>query len=135
MCYRQFGGITGDIAGYLVQLCELTTLIGITAGLLIERAVFLNEALLLEAVFKENLHMRQSISPLPIVADGSTCTQEKILQCDILDHLHLYIRRLLEQPIPENEIEKQIDSLCKNNPSIYIVCNELGKRGCTNGGI
>ena len=40
MCYRQFGGITGDIAGYLVQLCELTTLIGITAGLLIERAVF-----------------------------------------------------------------------------------------------
>ena len=40
MCYRQFGGITGDIAGYLVQLCELTTLIGITAGLLIERTIF-----------------------------------------------------------------------------------------------
>lgn len=40
MCYRQFGGITGDIAGYLVQLCELTTLIGIVAGLLIERVVF-----------------------------------------------------------------------------------------------
>ena len=40
MCYRQFGGSTGDIAGYLVQLCELTTLIGITAGLLIERTIF-----------------------------------------------------------------------------------------------
>ena len=40
MCYRQFGGITGDIAGYLVQLCELAALIGITAGLLTERAVF-----------------------------------------------------------------------------------------------
>ena len=65
-------------------------------------------------------------SPCPIVADGNTCTQEEALQCDILDHLHLYIRRLLEQSIPENEIEKQIDSLCKNNPSMCIVCNELG---------
>ena len=65
-------------------------------------------------------------SPSPIVADGSTCTQEEILHCDILDHLHLYIRRLLKQPITENEIEKQIDSLCKNNPSMCIVCNELG---------
>lgn len=40
MCYRQFGGLTGDIAGYLVQICELTTLMGIVAGVLIERAVF-----------------------------------------------------------------------------------------------
>lgn len=66
-------------------------------------------------------------SPSPIVADGSTCTQQEILQCDILDHLHLYIRRLLAQPISEKEIEEQIDSLCKNNPSMCIVCNEIGR--------
>ena len=41
--------------------------------------------------------------PSPIVADGSTSrAQEEILHCDILDHLHLYIRRLLKQPITEN---------------------------------
>ena len=70
--------------------------------------------------------MRQSTAPSPIVADGSTCTQEEILQCNILDHLHLYIRRLLEQSIPEKEIAGQIDCLCKNNPYMCIVCNELG---------
>jgi len=26
MSYRQFGGITGDIAGYFLQLCELSML-------------------------------------------------------------------------------------------------------------
>lgn len=40
MCQRQFGGITGDIAGYLITLCELISLIGITFGSLLERAVF-----------------------------------------------------------------------------------------------
>lgn len=29
MSYRQFGGITGDIAGYFLQLCELLALLGI----------------------------------------------------------------------------------------------------------
>ena len=64
--------------------------------------------------------------PSPIVADGSACTQEEILQCDILNHLHLYIRRLLAQHIPAKDIEELIHSLCLNNPSICIVCNELG---------
>ena len=65
-------------------------------------------------------------SPSSLIADGSTCTQEEILQCDILDHLHLYIRRLLEQSVSEKEIAEQIYNLCKNNPSMCIVCNELG---------
>ena len=74
----------------------------------------------------KSAYAAECCSPSPIVADGSTCTQEEILQCDILDHLHLYIRRLMEQSIPEKEIAGQIDTLCKNNPSMCIVCNELG---------
>ncbi len=70
--------------------------------------------------------MRQNTAPSPIIVDGSVCTQEEILRCDILNHLHLYIRRLLEQSVSEKEIAEQIYNLCKNNPSMYIVCNELG---------
>ena len=29
LCNRQFGGVTGDLAGYFLQLCELAVLTGI----------------------------------------------------------------------------------------------------------
>lgn len=29
LCYRQFGGITGDLAGYFLQICELLMLTGV----------------------------------------------------------------------------------------------------------
>ena len=29
VCYRQFGGMTGDLAGYFLQICELAMLTGI----------------------------------------------------------------------------------------------------------
>lgn len=32
MSYRHFGGITGDLAGYFLQVCELTTLACVAAG-------------------------------------------------------------------------------------------------------
>ena len=70
--------------------------------------------------------MRQSTAPPPPSLQTAVPAQQEILQCDILDHLHLYIRRLLAQPISEKKIEEQIDSLCKNNPSMCIICNELG---------
>ena len=62
----------------------------------------------------------------PMVADGSICTQQEILDCDIWDHLHLYIRNLLKQNISAKEIEMQIEILCQSNPFMCIVCNELG---------
>ncbi len=64
--------------------------------------------------------------PSAIIADGRVCTQEEILHCDIFDHLHAYIRRLLAQSVPEQEIKAQIDRLCRQNPAMCIVCNELG---------
>lgn len=68
----------------------------------------------------------EQFRPTPVVANGSTCTQNEILRCDIWDHLHLYIRHLLTQHISAKEIERQIHNLCQNNPSMCIVCNELG---------
>lgn len=62
----------------------------------------------------------------PIIADGVSCTQEQTLHCDLLDHLHIYIRRLLKQGIPYENIAEQIKTLWVNNPAILIVCNELG---------
>lgn len=31
MAYRQFGGITGDLAGYFLQICELCIMVGVVA--------------------------------------------------------------------------------------------------------
>ena len=60
-------------------------------------------------------------SPSPIVADGSICTQEEILHCDILDHLHLYIRRLLEQSVSEKrDCRTNLQSLQKQ--SFHVHC-------------
>lgn len=52
-------------------------------------------------------------SPSPIVADGSTCTQEEILHCDILDHLHLYIRRLLKQLLRKMRLKNKLTAFAK----------------------
>ena len=68
----------------------------------------------------KSAYAAEHCSPSPIIVDGSVCTQEEILRCDILNHLHLYIRRLLEQSVSEKEIAEQIYNLCKNNPSMYM---------------
>lgn len=37
LAYKQFGGMSGDVAGYFLQLCELMMLLGIVAAQIIER--------------------------------------------------------------------------------------------------
>lgn len=37
---RKFGGITGDLAGFFIQMCELTAMGGAYAGMMIVRTVF-----------------------------------------------------------------------------------------------
>ena len=32
ICYHQFGGVTGDLAGYFLQVCELAMLTAVMAG-------------------------------------------------------------------------------------------------------
>ena len=36
MSRRQFGGITGDLAGFFLQLCELAVVLGAAVGMRLE---------------------------------------------------------------------------------------------------
>ena len=62
----------------------------------------------------------------PSIADGATCTQQDLLTCNIFNHLHLYIQRLLKDNRSPGSIAEQINGLCTANPEIIIICNELG---------
>lgn len=61
-----------------------------------------------------------------LIANGGTCTQQELLSCNILDDLHLYIRRLLVEDTSPNTIAEQISQLCLSNPELIMICNELG---------
>lgn len=49
-------------------------------------------------------------------------------ECDvlILNHLHLWVRDLLDEGIEEEKIQTTILSWIKSNPDAIVICDELG---------
>ena len=49
-------------------------------------------------------------------------------ECDILilNHLHLWVRDLLDEGMEEEKIQTTILSWIKSNPDAIIICDELG---------
>ena len=50
-------------------------------------------------------------------------------ECDvlILNHLHLWVRDLLDEGMEEEKIQTKILSWIKSNPDAIVICDELGK--------
>ena len=49
-------------------------------------------------------------------------------ECDvlILNHLHLWVRDLLDEGMEEEKIQTTILSWIKSNPDAIVICDELG---------
>lgn len=57
------------------------------------------------------------------IADGADADMEQILHADVLNHLHLWIRRNLSDTMMLRGILKEI---LQHNPDISIICDEIG---------
>jgi adenosyl cobinamide kinase/adenosyl cobinamide phosphate guanylyltransferase len=84
------------------------------------------------------------------ICDGKECTMEEILTKPVVNHLHVFIKRLLTETaqatpdLPEvdlnsyphlrdsnfteplHRLEAVMEELITKNPSAFIICNELG---------
>lgn len=58
-----------------------------------------------------------------VVLDGASCPIDSGQKADILNRLHLLVRRLLEQG---EEPWRFVEELLCKNPGIIIICDELG---------
>lgn len=57
------------------------------------------------------------------VVDGADCTWEDILRAPIINHFHLWIRRMLEE---KKDMGSLVFELIEKNPEVIIIVNELG---------
>ena len=57
------------------------------------------------------------------IADGAYCSIEDIKNACILNHFHLLIKRLLKEGKCTDTL---IDTIYDSNPSIIIICDEVG---------
>lgn len=57
------------------------------------------------------------------VADGADCNLYDAGKAEILNHLHLLIKRYLKEGKP---VDTLIDRLYNINPEIIIICDEVG---------
>ena len=57
------------------------------------------------------------------IADGAYCSIEDIKNACILNHFHLLIKRLLKDGKCTDTL---IDTIYSGNPSIIIICDEIG---------
>lgn len=57
------------------------------------------------------------------IADGAYCSIEDIKNACILNHFHLLIKRLLKDGKCTDTL---IDTIYAGNPSIIIICDEIG---------
>lgn len=57
------------------------------------------------------------------VADGTDCSENDLRSADIVNHLHLLIKRQISRG--ENA-ESLIDELYAVNPDIILICDEVG---------
>lgn len=69
------------------------------------------------------LHQKKMEESSKLICDGVDCTTEDILTKPIINHFHEFIRRLI---IENEEVEAFLEKLIKDNPSVIILCDEVG---------
>lgn len=57
------------------------------------------------------------------VTEGDFCEEADVYSAEILNHFHLFVRKML---IEEKEMNKFVQNLFSKNPKIVIISNELG---------
>ncbi len=58
-----------------------------------------------------------------VVADGADCELQQLLQADVVNHFHCYLRRLLQA---RQDVERCLDSLLEQNGAVLIIMDEVG---------
>ena len=77
--------------------------------------------------------VKESVN-IPVIGNGdvTSCYEAKKMlletECDILilNHLHLWVRDLLDEGMEEEKIQTTILSWIKSNPDVIVICDELG---------
>ncbi len=118
MSYNEFGGITGDLAGYFLQMLELILLIAVV---------------IFGGTSYRVCNRRTAQGKLKYVLDKNNLTKEDVCngeECDynninkkILYNFHLLCKRLLKDKI---NILSFVDELLEKNNDIIIISNEIG---------
>jgi adenosylcobinamide kinase/adenosylcobinamide-phosphate guanylyltransferase len=57
------------------------------------------------------------------ILDGATCEYEKLMEKPLVNHFHLWIKRMLLQ---EKDVNVLMDQILQQNPEIIIIVDELG---------
>lgn len=57
------------------------------------------------------------------VVDGADCTWEDILRAPLINHFHLWIKRMLEE---KKDTGSLVLEIMEKNPEVVIIVNELG---------
>ena len=60
---------------------------------------------------------------MSVVSDGADCNIEDLENAEILNHMHLLIKRFIKEG---KSTDTLIDSLYDINPEIIIICDEVG---------
>ena len=81
------------------------------------------EAATNDVYLEKEKHIIKKIHDNNNIADGAYCSIEDIKNARILNHFHLLIKRLLKEGKCTDTL---IDTIYDSNPSIIIICDEVG---------
>jgi adenosylcobinamide kinase/adenosylcobinamide-phosphate guanylyltransferase len=56
------------------------------------------------------------------ILDGQDCTMEELMRKPMINHFHLWIKRMLD----EEHIYEVIEQIVKENPNLIILVDEVG---------
>lgn len=55
--------------------------------------------------------------------DGADCSMEELLTKPLVNHFHLWIKRMLEE---KQDVQGLVEQIKEKNPKLVIITNELG---------
>jgi len=55
--------------------------------------------------------------------DGTTCDWEELLRAQLVNHFHLWIKKMLQE---EKNVYELVKELMQENPNLVIIVDELG---------
>ena len=58
-----------------------------------------------------------------VVADGAVCDEQQLLQAAVINHFHLYLRRLLQE---HGDVDACLRLLLAENASVALIMDEVG---------
>lgn len=61
--------------------------------------------------------------PIHDIIDGETCIFQDLLEKPMINHFHLWVKRML---LEKEDVARLVDQILLTNPDIIIIVNELG---------